>query len=180
MKTAYYFAELAAAYDAELQDLEGDSEGRSVLAARLREKRQSLPDLLPMIAFSPEMVAPVFYRSFTFTQSAPWLAAIACEPDDGDFPAWASLAPFVTVDSAVAPFLPLILAEPEGDAFLVTAACLEFMRTASGLATPTSSSGKDSDADEEEDDPDREDNEEGLAEAGDNWLVEQGFDSFKQ
>ncbi len=41
-----------------------DSDGKNVLARRLQTKRDQLADLLPMMDFAPEMVAPVFYEAF--------------------------------------------------------------------------------------------------------------------
>ena len=67
MKKSYYFAELSSSYDAEIQDLLNDSEGKSALKARLKEKRQELKSILPMIEFAPEMVVPVFFDAFSFT-----------------------------------------------------------------------------------------------------------------
>jgi hypothetical protein len=66
VKKSYYFAELSSSYDAEIQDLLNDSEGKSALKGRLKEKRQELASILPMIEFAPEMVVPVFYDAFSF------------------------------------------------------------------------------------------------------------------
>ena len=65
MKKSRYFAELMESYSAEIDDLVSDSEGKSVLQKRLAIKRQELPAILPMIEFSPEMVAVAFYDAFT-------------------------------------------------------------------------------------------------------------------
>ena len=176
MKKSYYFSELSSAYDAELQDLMSDSEGNSALKVRLMEKRKELKSILPMIEFSPEMVLPVFYDGFSFSNAKAMAAAVLCEPDDGDFPNWNDLSSSVDVASWATPFLDAVLAESAGEMFMVTAACLEFIRkfdtSAPVSEASESESGK---SDEEDGDDDGRD----LAEAGDDWMAEQGFDSFK-
>ncbi len=176
MKKSYYFSELSSSYDGELQDLMTDSEGNPALKARLTEKRQELKAILPMIEFSPEMVLPVFYDGFSFPNAKAMTAAIMCEPDDGDFPSWNDLSSNVVIASWATPLLDAVLAESAGEMFMVTAACLEFIRkfdTSAPVAEPSESeSGKN---DEEDGDDEGRD----LAEAGDDWMAEQGFDSFK-
>lgn len=177
MNKSYYFSELASAYDAEIQDLLSDSEGKSALQARLAEKRQELSSILPMIDFSPEMVVPVFYDGFSFANPQAMAAVVRCEPEDGDFPCWHDLAAFVTLESWARPFLEAVLAESTGEEFMVTAACLEFIRQFDSIApapadAPESKNGNNPDEDGDDDERD-------LAEAGDDWLGEQGFDSLK-
>lgn len=182
MKKSYYFAELSSLYDAEIQDLLNDSEGNSALKARLKEKRQELKAILPMIEFAPEMVVPVFYDGFSFANPKAMAAVVRCEPDDGDFPAWDAVSPFVTVAAWAAPYLAAVLAERAGEAFMVTAACLEFIRKFD-INAPQAASDDDEDSSRErsDDDDGRDDDGEDrdLAEAGDDWLGEQGFDSLK-
>src|SRR2546429_7336647 len=48
-----FFLQLRSAYQAELDDLTSDSEGRGVLRQRLAEKRQELGFLVKMIEISP-------------------------------------------------------------------------------------------------------------------------------
>jgi hypothetical protein len=174
MNKSYFFAELAESYDAELQDLLNDSEGNSALKLRLKEKRQELAALVAMIEFSPEIVVPVFYDAFTFPNAKAMQAAVACEPDDGDFPSWDVLSSVVTVAPWAAPYVQTVLGEPAGEAFMVQAACLEFLRQFDA-ATPSSA---DDEAKAEKDD-EGDDDDEDLAEAGDDWMGEQGFDSIK-
>lgn len=176
MKKSYYFADLAAAYDAEMQDLLNDSEGNSALKARLREKRQELKALLPMIAFSPEMVVPVFHEAFAFTNPKGMAAALACMPDDDDFPNWETVSTFLTVNAWAAPHVTTVLTEGTGDAFMVTAACLEFIRQFD--SSPVDDTPDEDKAPREGDDDD-EGEDMDLAEAGDDWLGQQGFDSLK-
>jgi len=178
MKKSYYFAELASSYDAEIQDLLNDSEGNSALKARLKEKRQELNALLPMIEFAPEMVVPVFHDAFSFDAPKAMAAAVACEPDDDDFPDWDRLSGCLTVAAWAAPYLSAVLAEGAGDEFMVKAACLEYIRLFDNAGAAPA---------EDDDEPKREKNEDDggddedsdLSEAGDDWLGEQGFDSLK-
>ncbi|MBU1365645.1 MAG: hypothetical protein KKE51_17655 [Gammaproteobacteria bacterium] len=182
MKKSYYFAELSSSYDAEIQDLLNDSEGKSALKARLKEKRQELASILPMIEFAPEMVAPVFYDAFSFANPKAMAAVVDCEPDDGDFPAWDHVSPLVTVAEWAGPYLAAVLAERAGEEFMVTAASLEFIRKFDHSAPPAAAEdNEDADRERSDDDDGRgdDDSDRDLAEAGDDWLGEQGFDSLK-
>jgi hypothetical protein len=172
LKHSRYFAELAFSYDAEINDLLTDSEGNPVFNVRLMEKREQLKSILPMIEFSPEMVLPVFYDGFSFPDPQAMVAVARCEPDDGDFPGWGDLSSVITVEPWACPLVEAVLAESAGEVFMVTAACLEFIRKSADAAT--SPPAVDDDSDENIDDEDQD-----LAESGDDWLAEQGFDSFK-
>lgn len=177
MKKSYYFAELAASYDAEIQDLLNDSEGNSALKTRLKEKRQELKSLLPMIEFAPEMVVPVFYDAFSFNQAKAMAAAVSCEPDDDDFPDWDRLSGCLTVAAWAAPYLTTVLAEGAGEEFMVKAACLEYIRLFDNASAAPADDDEPKREKNEDDDGDDEDRD--LSEAGDDWLGEQGFDSLK-
>ena len=180
MKKSYYFAELSSSYDAEIQDLLNDSEGNSALKARLKEKRQELTSILPMIEFAPEMVVPVFFDAFTFTSPKAMAAVVDCEPDDGDFPGWEDVSPLVTLASWAAPYLAAVLTERAGEEFMVTAACLEFIRKFDNSAPPAAADDDEDARGERNGDGDGDEDEGAdLAEAGDDWMAEQGFDSLK-
>lgn len=176
MKQSYYFAELAAAYDAEIQDLLSDSEGKSALKARLAEKRQELKAILPMIEFSPEMVVPVFYDGLSFANPKAMIAAIQCEPDDDDFPSWAALAADISFASWAQPLLDAVLGESAGESFMVTVAGLEFIRQFDHSAPVKADDSEDEEKNESDSDDDEDRD---LGEAGDDWLADQGFDSNK-
>ncbi len=178
MKKSYYFEELSSAYDAEIQDLLSDSEGKSALKARLQEKRRELQSLLAMIDFAPEMVVPVFYDAFSFPNAKAMNAAVNCEPDDDDFPTWDRLSSLVKLADWAQPHAQAVLGEGTGEAFMVTAACLEFVRKFDSAA-PVADDEEAEDGEkkprgdgDEDDDDDRD-----LADAGDDWLGTQGFDS---
>ncbi len=178
MKQSYYFSELSSSYDAEIQDLLSDSEGKSALKARLAEKRQELHSLLAMIEFAPEMVVPVFYDAFTFTNAKAMAAAVQCEPDDDDFPTWDRLSAFVELAAWAQPLAAAVLGEGAGEEFMVTAACLEYVRKFDTAAPAAPADDGDDEAERERGDED-DDDERDLGEAGDDWLADQGFDSAK-
>src|SRR5690606_29284701 len=70
MSISPFFLQLHAAYQAELDDLASDSEGKDVLRKRLVDKRGELDFLLQMIEVSPEMVAVIFHQGFRFAHPA--------------------------------------------------------------------------------------------------------------
>ena len=176
MHKSHYFEELSASYSAEIDDLVSDSEGKSVLTLRLKEKRRELDALLQMIEFAPEMVAPVFFDAFAFEKMSanlsPVVAAIQCEPDDGEFPAWDDVASALTVVAWAKPLVEKTLAAAGGEAFMVSVVALEFLRLHDVGASSTPVSDESNDSEDSEDDEDAD-----LAESGADWLAEQGFDS---
>lgn len=177
MKTSYYFSELFSAYDAEINDLMTDSEGKLAIHNRLKEKRKEFKSILPMIEFSPEMVLPVFYDCFSFSTPKAMASAVMCEPDDGDFPSWDDLSSIIKLESWAHPLVDAVLNESAGDVFMVSAACVEFIRKFDSSARQPASDDAEAKNEMSEDEDDDEDRD--LAEAGDNWLGEQGFDSIK-
>lgn len=177
MNKSNYFGEIASAYDAEMDDLTSDSEGKSVLAARLKDKRKEIDALLQMAEFAPEMVIPVFHRAFTFRTPAVMARAALCEPDDDDFALWDDVADSIGIEAWAAPIVEKALAVDGGDRFMVTAAVAEFLRShggATAAAAPVETEKKRGD-NEDEDDGDGEMGD--LGEGGADWLSEQGFDS---
>lgn len=179
MKQSYYFSELSASYDAEIQDLLSDSEGKSALKARLAEKRQELASILPMMEFAPEMVIPVFYDGLSFTNPKAMTAAVRCEPDDGDFPTWDALSADIKFEAWARPLLAAVLAEGAGEEFMVTVACLEYIRKFDTAAPAAAAEDDESRSEKFDDEDDGDDESRDLAEAGDDWLADQGFDSAK-
>ena len=180
MQKSEFFYGLSSMYEAEMDDLLSDSDGKNVLARRLQTKREQLADLLPMMDFAPEMVAPVFYEAFTFSAPADMDAVVSSEPDDGDFPAWDVLESGITVADWAQPIADRVRVAPGGDTFLVLAAALEFLRVresggavAAPAADPAPRSRR-ADDDDDHDDGDDQD----LAESGNSWMSEQGFDAL--
>jgi hypothetical protein len=170
MKKSSYFAELVPSYLAEIDDLLSDSEGKSVLQKRLDIKRRELPAILPMIAFSPEMVAVVFHNAFTMTSPTHWHRLVGSEPGQANFPSWKNLAGHLTVAPWALPLVELTLASEGGEEFLVTTAGLEYLRLHESTEAPLPiETVNDGDDDDEGGD---------LRDDGAEWMAEQGFDAL--
>lgn len=176
MNKSHYFEELSSAYSAEIDDLASDYEGKTVLSARLQEKRQEIDTMLQMIDSSPEMVAPIFYGAFTFFQPAVMIHAVQAEPDDEEFPAWDLLSASIRLTDWAKPFAQQVLAEPGGDRFLVSAAVVEYLRLRE-FSSPEPASASIEPENKSRDDDGEDDDGQDLAEAGADWLSDQGFDS---
>jgi len=169
--TSFYFEDIFERYANEIDDLRSDSEGRDVLARRLRDKHKEFPFLLSMIDTAPEMVAPAFHGAFRFTSQTLVYGAAHSEPGDDDFPSWSELARTLEIADWAKPLVAQCLKQDGGDSFLVTTAVLEHM-LGSGLAVRA--------APESSRDHDEDDDAEDLSEAGDEWMSEQGFDAVER
>ena len=189
MKISRYFRDLRSAYEAELDDLTSDSEGKDVLRRRLAEKRKEFGFLLQMVEVAPEMVAVVFHRGFRFAKPAPLQALVACNEDS--VPDWHSLGQAVTLDPAVAGLADTVLAAPGGARFLAVAAGLEYLLHHAHDATAAQGSAQDGDEDDDTaEGADFDDDGDALSaddardpqtsrsrdEASDNWLSDVGFE----
>ncbi|MBC3935405.1 hypothetical protein [Undibacterium rugosum] len=195
MKLSRFFEDLMAVYKAEIDDLKSDSEGKNILKARLREKAEQLPLLLPMMESNPEMLASAFHQGFIFLNPLALEALTAKE--QASLPAWKTLATAVRLEPWAEPLAKVVQTEAAGDRFLVIAAVLEYlMRGAqSRRAGSTADAADDTDHDELDDESEdrengdldgqygrhgRDDGDDGddydLGEAGADWLAEQGFD----
>jgi hypothetical protein len=175
MKLSRYFADHARRYDAEMDDLVSDSEGKNVLDKRLKEKRSQIDWLVVMMDDSPEMLAVAFHQGFRFASTKAMDQLVTLEPEA--FPDWDTLAQTVQLAPWAVPLAARVLREPTGEIFLVAAACLEYLYTrADDRGTPVDESQDGEDGDEEDLDPeerearDRED-------AGNAWMEDQGFDA---
>ena len=167
--TSFYFEDIFERYANEIDDLRSDSEGRDVLARRLRDKHKEFPFLLSMIDTAPEMVAPAFHGAFGFVSQTLVYGAAHSEPGEDDFPAWSELARTLDIAPWAEPLVAQCLQHDGGDSFLVTAAVLEHM-LGSGLSVRAA---PETARDDEEADED-------LGEAGDEWMAEQGFDTVER
>jgi hypothetical protein len=180
MRISPFFQELRSAYQAELDDLNSDSEGQYILDKRLAEKRQELAFLLQMMDLNPEMVAVVLHQAFEFHE--PELMAHFITRDADDLLSWETLSEGLRIAPWAQPIVDDILAEPVGAWFMSVAAALEFMH---GTPLRASAAAGSADADEDLENVERGDqhaqDEEREArereEAGNAWMVEQGFDS---
>lgn len=177
MSLSPFFLQLRSAYQAELDDLTSDSEGRGVLRQRLAEKRQELGFLVKMIEISPEMVAVVFHQAFRFVQPAVLEHLISQDADD--LPDWDAIADAVELAPWAQDLVDTILTEPAGPWFMTLAAALEYMHARPGRASDEG--GDDTDDDDREDvdadhDDDGDADQRARDEAGADWLSDQGFD----
>jgi len=196
MHLSPFFHHLHSAYQAELDDLSQDSEGRNVLRQRLDAMRGELGFLLQMLERSPEMVAPVLHQGFRFRNERVLLQLLQSEAD--------TLLPWSTVHAALelSPWAEKLVAQilpaPGGDAFLSVCAALEYLQGKPALAPQHPETAQDPDGDDDEgphdsdsapgqrdadehSDPsahlDQDEDRGAHDKAGNDWLVQQGFDS---
>lgn len=189
MSISTFFLDLRSAYQSELDDLATDSEGKDVLRKRLAEKRKELGFLLQMMELSPEMVAVVLHQAFRFTAPAAMDHLLAQDADG--LPEWEALSDGIEIAPWARDTVKTILGEPMGPWFMTIAAALEYMHhkplTAAERAQLASADAEDEEdvdevRNERHDDTHTEDHEEDEAEArareeaGNDWMVEQGFD----
>jgi hypothetical protein len=188
MHISSFFLELRSAYQAELDDLTFDSEGRNVLRKRLDEKRQELGFLLQLMDLNPEMVAVVLHQAFKFTVPSVMDHFVARNEDD--LLAWAKLQHALKIEAWAQPMVAKILEEPMGEWFMGVAAALEYMHSKPLSADNRPAANNDDDEqddnavrgdrDDDHRDNTAEDGDEADArardEAGNDWLAAQGFD----
>ncbi len=182
MSVSAFFRNLRASYQAELDDLASDSEGRDVLRKRLAQKRSQMPFLQQMIESAPEMVAVVFHDGFRFESPAVMDHLLTLDSDD--LPDWDSLRDAVTLAPWAQALAAPLLAEPTGPWFLTVAAALEYMyhkpthsaRASDELAEDDASQAQDARRDEFDAEEDLDAGELDHEQVGADWLAEQGFD----
>ena len=175
MTISPFFTDLYSAYQAELDDLSQDSEGKDVLKKRLADKRGEIDFLVKMMELSPEMVAVVFHQAFAFKLPAVMDDLLSYEADE--LPEWSGLAADISIAPWAQALVDKVLAEPGGEWFLSVSAGLEYM---AGKPAPHTAqadeAAKDEDDDELEGDAEERAEAKARKEAGDDWMVEQGFD----
>ena len=173
MNISPFFTDLRSAYQAELDDLSQDSEGKDVLKKRLADKRGEIDFLVKMMELSPEMVAVMFHQAFVFRLPAVMDDLLRFEADE--LPDWTGLANDIQIAPWAQVLADKVLSEPGGEWFLTVAATLEYM-----MGKPVAHAAQDDDEseDDEEFDGDAEERADAKArkEAADDWMVEQGFD----
>ena len=175
MRTSAFFGQLRSAYASEIDDMTFDSEGNNVLNQRLAQRRKELGFLRQMMELSPEMVSVVFHQGFRFKN--PTLIEHLLTLESDEFPDWDTLSAAVVLEPWARQLADELCKEPMGEWLLTVAAGLEYL-----FAKPERTAAHD---DSDEDDADKddhhgEDDEETAArereEAGQDWMVEQGFD----
>lgn len=189
MKLSPYFYDLRAAYQAELDDLISDSEGKDVLRKRLAEKRNEIGFLVQMLEMAPEMVAVVFHQGFRFAKPAAIERLLGLPQEE--LPDWHSLTHAITLEPWAASLAQTVLREPQGDRFLVVAAGLEYLQQHARLGHQAAAHADgDSDSEDGEDAAEHDDDYDALSaddaadpknsrsreEASSNWLSDVGFD----
>jgi hypothetical protein len=186
MSISPFFQQLRSAYQAEVDDMAFDSDGKDILQRRLKERRKELGFLLQMMQLSPEMVAVVFHQGFEFKQPSVLDGLLALESDQ--LPAWASLKAAIHLPKWSHELSQIVLKEPAGDWFLTVAAALEYMyNKPDGRLQAADDDQDDDDADNADDvasgdalrsglDSDDAQDAKVREEAGADWLAEQGFD----
>lgn len=188
MKISPFFHDLRSAYQAEIDDLTQDSEGKDVLRKRLAQKRSEIGFLVKMMELAPEMVAVVFHQGFRFTRAAPLEQALAVGQDH--LPSWESLSTCVFLEPWAAALAKTVLAEPGGDRFMVIAAGLEYLQQArfagSAVGGEADAEGDEDDVDDREHDDDYDalsaddvvepHDSRSREEASANWLADVGFE----
>lgn len=125
MSMSAFFRALRSSYQAEIDDLSTDSEGRDVLRQRLLEKRSQIAFLRQMMESSPEMVAVAFHGGFHFELPAVMDHLLTLESDE--FPDWDSLADAVQLTPWAKDLASTLLKEPQGAWFMTVAAALEYL-----------------------------------------------------
>lgn len=181
MSQSEFFRNLRPAYQAELDDLTFDSEGRNVLKKRLQEKRSQVAFLRQMMELSPEMVAVVFHGGFHFELPAVMEQLLTLESDE--LPDWHSLTDAVQLTPWARELADGFLQEPQGDWFMTVTAALEYQfqrptAAAHEAAAPEDKApaaprrGHDFDHNKDDDHDHDPDHDEQSAQ----WLEEQGFD----
>ncbi len=173
MNISEFFTDLHKAYQAELDDLSQDSDGKDVLKKRLADKRGEIDFLVKMMELSPEMVAVVFYQAFTFSKPAVMDDLLSFEADE--LPDWTGLASDIQIAPWAQALVDKVLSEPSGEWFLTVAALLEYM---AGKPVAPAAQAENEEDDEEEFDGDAEERADAKArkEAAEDWMVGQGFD----
>ena len=187
MNISPFFIDLHSAYQAEMDDLTFDSDGRDVLPQRLAAKRKEIGFLVQMMELSPEMVAVIFHQGFAFSQPAAMDHLLSHEADE--FPEWSSLSGGIELAPWTRELVQVILLAPRGEWFLTVAAGLHYMAGKPVAAFAGQGGGEDSedsdDGDDGTDDQDDFDDHESdevrgdardRDEAGASWLEGLGFD----
>ncbi|MEO8543868.1 MAG: hypothetical protein ABI434_09825 [Burkholderiaceae bacterium] len=186
MHLSPFFHNLRSAYVAELNDLSHESDGALVLQQRLAQRRGELEFLVHMLELSPEMVAVVFHKAFSFDIPMAMAQTLGSEPED--LPEWDVLANAVTVAPWAHGMVRTVRAQAAGDWFMVVAAACEYMldmpdTTSAGTVDHDNADGESNhDADPADGgnhlsaDDDTRGDPQTREEAGADWLAEHGFD----
>jgi len=185
MSLSRYFHALRDGYFAELDDLSQDSEGRDVLAARLRDKRDAFATLIDLLEVDPLMAAPALHGAFALTGARmPALDALL-DRDPESFLPWSEVSAPVQVAAWAVPLIERALGHEQGEAFLCTVLGLEYLHARERSGGTVGAGGPDAPVDAARDggrDGDGDDDTDGDADRdadgtmGEDFLEQQGFD----
>ncbi|MGQ0710772.1 MAG: hypothetical protein ACT4NV_13630 [Rhodoferax sp.] len=185
MYVSAFFRDLLSSYQAEIDDLSFDSEGKHMFAKRRKERAKELDFLLQLIDTNPEMLAALFHGAFQFKQMGALAQLAGNEPED--LPEWDQLRAVAVLQADVKALADKVLAHPRGAWLLSVAAVLEFLH-AKGLRGAASHGDDGQDQDEDADDSPAEEgaDDDGVRtsddasdspqDGGNDWLADQGFE----
>ena len=177
------FHHLRAAYQAEMDDLCSDSEGKDVLRQRLADKRRAVDVLCQMTDVAPEMVAVVFHEAFRFLEPAVMQHIVSGELDE--CPPWEEIAATIELAPWATSLADTFLKQADGQQFMTVAAALVYLHDTpdARLQAAAADDDHDDDRDDADDHDDRHDAGEDASddtrsreEAAADWLADQGFD----
>lgn len=183
MYISSFFRDLLSSYQAEIDDLSFDSEGKNVFAKHRKERAKELGFLLQLIDTNPEMLSALFHGSFQFKQTSLMAQLVGRDPEE--LPLWDELHNAVTLKADAQAIAEQVLAADKGDWLLSVAAGLEFLHAKGirGAAQDSEDEADDEDAPETEAEEDHAEHlssdDEGTGrsdEAGAEWLEGQGFE----
>jgi hypothetical protein len=175
MMLSCYFEDMIKAYQAELEDLQNDSDGNDVLGARLADKRSQFALMLPMIDSAPEMVAVAFHGGIDFVSKAALTMLATREPEE--FPEWKEVSDAVQFSDWAFKLATAVRKEPGGERFLIVSVCLEYLyQTTHGSYQGDYYAPSDNTDDAPEGVERDDDDEHDLEAEGADWLADQGFD----
>ena len=194
MTISPFFEDLRSAYQSELDDLRFDSDGDDVLSARLADKRGELDFLIQMMRLSPEMVAVIFHKGFSFHEPAMMDNLIAHAADE--LPEWDELKAGIGLQPWAEKLANVVLKQADGEWFLSVAAALEYMNVTPGTAPLRQHDEVEDEEDDYQDEDDGQDDEQSSDQRtgtldsdedlgddaksrrdnADDWMSDQGFE----
>lgn len=182
MYVSSFFRDLLSSYQAEIDDLSFDSEGKNVFAKHRKERAKELGFLLQLIDTNPEMLSALFHGSFQFKQSSVMAQLVGRDPEE--LPEWDELQAAVSLAADAQGIAKQVLAADKGAWLLSVAAGLEFLHAKGIRGAAPDREEEDEDAPETQAEEDHAEHlssdDEGTGgrsnEAGAEWLEGQGFE----
>lgn len=180
MSLSRYFHALRDGYFAELDDLSQDSEGRDVLAARLRDKRDAFATLVDLLDVDPLMAAPALHGAFALTGARTPALEDLLDRDPERFLPWSEVSAPVQVAAWAVPLIERALGHEQGETFLCTVLGLEYLHARERFGA-TAGAGPDAPLNgaregDEDDDIDGDADRDADGTLGEDFLEQQGFD----